>query len=1253
MEQASYLNHSDNWHSLLNLIGDSQSFSAAHKTYSWLEHKQARALAIFLSNATLATPVLDRITVTELLAGEFAWPRTDGNQIFIKSDYTLSFYEDAGLLSFYGDWCAVHCRPPSPTVKMDESIRTLVEVIERLREISLGLKGYIRPYFSCPETKFLDLLHKEFGSASEIDLLPDIKCVDGTLILKPDTVDFGSLHSTYLWQHLSDSLSPTLAFKHWLQCMRVQTGTLIPVSLPLTGDDKDQIFLREVLTQISEDPAMQYTLKTINRQIVNDAAFDRIISPSTININISLTGNNEKSEVSTSTYTSAQVTAETLGQCYSSFPGDDLTKPDVLTAWSRRGDRGLFINPYTGLIRVCLDNVIQVEHRMLSATCFATQLFQLRKTSPVLRFMLLFLLPSLYGGKQCLYLLSKSDTCGVGVFHLLHRKCLRIKLPDNLSGGGLESSYQELLVTEYLRAALLCSGEEDHLLQTILYLAERCTFGTTDLQNAFDTSLLARLLNTLNDDTVVILADDFLSISVSSWKEHKVNKVRSLWYLGFWLIKRVESTGMPQTESLHRRLRDCLRIRYEENFISSMCGEDCNLVPDSFWSLLPWSRIVDKSELRSFLRLSSAFSSWDKAFTLTDAKNLSAFTAVSAARQFLQLLLTLAGNYSGEDGSEQIHRRIIDIVCAHGFGKNRETLFLFEQFATEEVKLLWQTFCRFLNKVPQSLYEDFLDRCAESISLDSLYILLESTTTPKRNQELQDVILKRQSVELEDLAPDVIFDAFASACHQKHLVLAAGLLEKAHHFIEKFRELNHHEYEWRWNAYSYRYTLLAILDREDNPGEFERIANETALPDDMEGGLLTSKQQQFQRECDYFRRYIIASAYLEDEPTRCMAMMSELCKETMDSNHAFLLFQARLAVNGKRNKSELLYALNKFLEAVRDTPVSEMNVRWVANILETMRCTFERQKADSFWNQLNTNQRQTLQVLIPYCRLLIAHGNPWIARQILADFGVANLSCAHEPELKTLLDELSGALPGAIAMSELIYAVADINLRTPKQLAIDYSQIVSSPFPDYVSIVRKKCTPEVFLQDIVIEISNEILLRKKNLHIQATSKKPGKLVNEDLINDWFTSLFDKRMAEARVGFRDQKRAGQSASGEMPGEVDGFITDSTNKRIAVFEAFRLTALSKKVINSHLDKIAGYDGEALSPVFIVAYCDLPAFSKFTKRYNDYIDRYEYKGYSRPHGERITISKDTDQLWVGQECRQRNRHDVIFYHVLLNLR
>jgi hypothetical protein len=230
------------------------------------------------------------------------------------------------------------------------------------------------------------------------------------------------------------------------------------------------------------------------------------------------------------------------------------------------------------------------------------------------------------------------------------------------------------------------------------------------------------------------------------------------------------------------------------------------------------------------------------------------------------------------------------------------------------------------------------------------------------------------------------------------------------------------------------------------------------------------------------------------------------------------------------------------------------------------------------------------------------------------------------------------------------------SVRSNSQLARDYSEIISKDFSDYVKIVGGGRTLQNFLMDVVKDVAQELLVRKKNLMIHMRGYEGNvrlKLTKEDLVNDWFTSLFNKRMSEARIGFEDQKRAGQSQSGIEVGEVDGYIVDSKNRNISIFEAFRLFSADATVIFEHLDKISKYDNEALSPVFIVAYCHVENFGALVRSYEALVNDRVYVGYKSIGGgnSRVVSMEETDQLWIGSETRLRGPREVVFYHMLLN--
>ena len=332
-----------------------------------------------------------------------------------------------------------------------------------------------------------------------------------------------------------------------------------------------------------------------------------------------------------------------------------------------------------------------------------------------------------------------------------------------------------------------------------------------------------------------------------------------------------------------------------------------------------------------------------------------------------------------------------------------------------------------------------------------------------------------------------------------------------------------------------------------------------------------------------------------------------------------------------------------------------MAASWVAMVLDVMIQVGDQQRADEYWRKLTGEQHRTREILLPYCKGLIQRGKPLAASQIINEFRECNLILSeHDVGLAELITQLSQALPNQNSVLDIVHAMAESSQRSIDQLRQHYLRITGGSFEDYVQITGGGRSKEMFLKKVITEVAGELLLRKKNLQSQqSTDGQLNKIIHEDLINDWFASLVDMRMAEARIGFRDQKRTGSSESGKSPGESDGLITDSKNRRIAIFEAFRLFSLNKKVITEHLNKVSGYDAEALSPVFMVAYCDAKDFSKLTVGYHNFISKTDYTGYKKD-GLAVKIDEEsvTDNLWVCTETRLRGEREVMFCHLLLNM-
>lgn len=1256
------IKHSRNWSLLFKLLNN-QTGEFNHERIPQLSaHLQAKALSIFLANASLATPALDRDTVTAIISGKQSWPCSDGSESLISSDLPLSIFEDAGLLSFYADWCGIHAQKVTDVGAFDQNLQDILQVVEHLRCLWEGDKGHIQPHFAIKKDELQNLLSENFGNTSLKTLLPQLEEGEEVYFILPERREFSQLHSTYLWKVLFQQLPAEEAFRRWLLCSKVHGRGIIPVQFGFLEEEERQAFLLQVETFFSTDPAMNYPLKGLFKQTVNARNLRRILEPRNYVINVHIgSGKAESKEIVKSTDDEKQpLTLEMLESSYRYPGGEDFTNFSVLAGWSEVVDIFSPVSAFTWLFRECIDYSLTISHSSLNARPFVDNVLTHTESCNILKFILFCGYSLRQNTKYLLYLLSRTDTRDIAFFHLTNREYLHEIIPVDSFVTGIEKNFRDLLITEYLLSTFVNEDRGASLLNAMLYLADNCGFYSNNHSDSIEYRIISELLSRLDDNYLIQLASAFIRQPLDGFNDRIARiRERSLYYLGFRVLERIEELGIPGIEALRCALREYLLNFYQQALNDSFTGIQRDLKPDEFYSSLPWWLLVQATDVKPLLIFSTNHLEWGN---LLGSDKQNSYRTRSAISQYTQVLMCIVNADLDTHSQQRVWRRITDIINTHGFGSTNRRLYLFTGYVNEESRLLWKTFCLFLNKLSDSLYDDFFERCSDKIPVNALYEQLALCNIIERKMVLQELILTRSDVEGEGLSLSALDDAFVAACAKGHMNLAYGINKSAQKIVERLRPFDNHHFHKslvRWEGYTYKYKLLSyFLTSKDNPAEFERLANSEAVPVIPGLNQQNIAAKDLRTDCEQFRIYIIATAFCDIDPEKCIRFMEPLVRESKVPHHIFLLFKGRVVFARNNNDHALLkYALNHFLIDMDNKKPEEMDVQWVGLILTVLHELRDKYQADSFWRELTSEQRRTREVLLPYCKILIDRREYWNAKQILDDFQKLNPIISDDDSgLIQLIEQLSKELPDRSPITEIMRAVVESNQRSVQQLKQHYASIVSCSFNDYVEIVGRGVTSEEFLKDIVIEVANEILMRKTNLQIQVAGKVKGstvqKIVGEDLINDWFTSLFDKRMAEARIGFRDQKRAGRSAAGENPGESDGVITHATNTRIAIFEAFRLFSCSRKTIEEHLNKISGYDQEALSPVFVVAYCDVNNFVSLITNYGKIVSSMSYAGFTCVPDSIETLEK-TDQLWIGREVCFRNSKEVVFYHLLLNMR
>lgn len=1251
-------NYSENWRYLKSILLGYTPIFGEVKTYTYADHTQAKALSIFIANANLATPRLDREMIEALLSGTRKWIRTLGEHRPEGAFLPLSLLEKYGLVAFYGNWCSVYCQNVKNSGDVDPSLIPLIQTIQYLKDICYGRNGYVRPHYKCSGHVLRNCLAEQIGGASVEQLLPELQLEDGDFKLPVGDEYFSPLVSTYLWLKLRETLNPKEAFERWFLCFRVNCSCAMPVLFEYLDHPERIEFYNQLLAYLEQDAALSLDIDLLCKQSLNADSFSRIIAPVRTQVSMAFDSEgNSKTE-----HRDIELPKPTLATLMTYYPvvSIDADASDLqFVLQSRKFRHSRYVELfYTGVLASVIDANIRIDGHVLVSHDFVDAVILLAASRPILKHLLFNFLLEHGNPIFKVFLLSRPSSCDVALSYLAKQLFTNSAQNEKSFIGNLEDGYQRLICCEYLRAIKDESDSGLRLFRVIEFLGEQCDLRSSDFSVKFEYRFLASLLESLNHQQVVQLGKQFSQFIHVVEKTTVYERSQHYWYfLGFWLMERIEALGAESDKELNELVKVTLLKYYTREFTESLKGLDRGLEPTVFFSALPWQRLVEHGKASSLSGLSKSYNTWLSHLKYSQKNN---FAIGSAVRHYLQIMMCAARWEKNSEKSGRIAKRVVEIVCTLGFGSREEGTYLFDVAFYATKYDLWTQFCSYTNSFDDELYDDFIEKCLDLIPLDQLFILLERCTIISREKKLQDAIANRQSPETEDLGLTSLAKAFISASNSNNAVLAAKLIVAAKIILaqDRFSKNNNTqivEVRNLWLSYEYKWALMCLRESSDDPDKFAAKANQVPIPIELNASSPHQSNLILRKECDQFRRYVTADAYRESNPERCVRIMEVLYKESSSVNHGFMLFKGRIDLcEKKKDTTGLRLALSQFISNVSDIEFQSMSSYWIAVVLDAYRQLHDNQGIDAFWGKLNTGQRDRVEVLLPYCRALIARGDALIAQQIVNRYLDLNQQTSEGLGLNELIDELFKKSPREQSLNRLIQVVTEESQRSVVQLTKHYNEIVSKEFSEYVRIVGQGKQVQEFLKDTVLEVAEELLLRRSNLQIHSKTKAKdarARLTHEDLINDWFTSLFDKRMAEARIGFRDQKRGGQSKSGGSPGEVDGYITDSKNRRIAIFEAFRLSSIETSVIFDHLDKISGYNSESITPIFIVAYCDVSDFPTLIQGYTDLIRKRDYSGYIASSA--IEPQRDSANLWLGMERRYSNNKEITFYHLLLNMR
>lgn len=378
-------NYSENWRHLKSILAGYATTNRRPEFYSYTDHTQAKALSIVLAHATLATPKMDRTTVEAVLAGRKLWPNSLGTRQFAGINLPLSLLEESGLVSFYADWCSVHCETVRNPENVDPSLIQLIHAVSHLKDILYGRNGYVRPHYTIPEEELKRLWMLHFGSASIAELLPELHLEDGDFKLPPGNQNFSSITGTYLWLTLRETLEPADAFERWMLCMRVNCDWAMPMLLDDTDYEVRSEFNNQLIAYLAQDIALNCSNAVMVKQVTNEVSFSNIVVPvsTQLRINIDTEGSSlQECEEITELEKPTLASLDAAYQLPGTDDSDDLT---LVQQWQRTRHWREPASFYTWLLASTVESSIRIDGQVLTTSDFVEELLELAASRPILK----------------------------------------------------------------------------------------------------------------------------------------------------------------------------------------------------------------------------------------------------------------------------------------------------------------------------------------------------------------------------------------------------------------------------------------------------------------------------------------------------------------------------------------------------------------------------------------------------------------------------------------------------------------------------------------------------------------------------------------------------------------------------------------------------------------------------------------------------------------------------------------------------
>lgn len=1247
---------------------------------------KCKVLALLLVNSELATPELNRDNVYSLLAGKLDWPKNDGSIHRIDTSVELSILENLGAITFYADHCEIHSRSISDYDSISESAKPIYDALELLKNILYG-NGFISPHFHINKQSAHELM-KNNSLFIKLDEFQEVFSEGDNYRINLDNFRHDNLLPEFLWKEVIASLdinkenietndseiglneAQKKTLNKWLLICRVYPDNyLTSIDFKYINHEEEIIFLDFFESLIVNDPQLKKSICVLKNKWLCNSNFNNVFFEIDQTIHMKITSSGESSIKDTQKLPIPL----SIDEVKSKFVIPESVVDSSCLAFARDWEKhARHINNdnrfYISLLMQFIESDIFINNNSINSYGRLNKLLDKSLEREELRHILLCELSGYSGIKYLLYLLTNKDTTTTAVYLFANKTLYSFIDIHNNEYNSYHLKYFPIVCDEFLELSFKSEFNnisDKNIVELLIILADDSINESYSGELSSKKDCLDILLKRFSTEQVSYFSEClFLEIEksvVETDKNFSVSKV----YLLFWLLEKSQDFNLPNGSDLSNKIQLLISKMYVVAFKENTDNKDNKLDAYKLFDYLPWWRIDDKY-ITDYLQIIKNPTNW----VLKLSNNSCQYQNKRLARSYLQLLIGLQSEKRATDNNDLITLKILCLLESCGFPEDtNECCGLFD-YESQYDYSLWQQFILLVDDMSDGSFDRVLSILESGAPINLVLELYEKVNKEARKAKILEHIKSPSEAIIDSLGIATLEESLDSACRTGQVDIAKIMLDKGlcllndedSYLRKRLPSKQISILEDKWCSYEFKINLLMIVS-DDSLSNEEKLERIRAFKQPFSNERYHQLRLNLASSCNHFQRNMSALILYETNPEVAYKYFHALYLENKNVYYSGNRFASKLAYLDKSESSDNIdykTALNEWLSSIDDSDIQSMNCSFIRNWFHCLIKNNDLRGVDALWNKLSEAQRNSVSIVTCYCQSLKQRGEHHSANLIYKNLQKYHNVTSLGDEAEKQWQELSEMI---VNDNEpvVIAALSKVLAEKPKssnELRQRYHEICSKKLEEVIIIIDgANSTIESFLYGNIYSIIGELQLRKNNLNNSYDSGNATsyRITKEDLVNDWLTSLFDHKLSYLGLSCRDQKRGGQASSTNNPGEIDFFLCGKNNDRIAIMEAFRLFSNDTTVINSHLNKVAGYDQQCLSPVFIIAYCDVNDFSTLCNNYSHDSLQREYNGFKKSslkEDEFVNI-EDSSTVKTYKETRYRGKKPIKIYHFLVNLR